>query len=314
MTRGRGASGRRNKDLRAVGHHAGPAGGAVMAEGVVLPDEGTRDCGRWGTTPVPPEELLWLRVWCFRTKEQGFAGGEAPRRPHLRRIPAGGAYKRGGAYAVGSLFYIEKNLRNEFPFVAGGEVVVDAEFVGIRKDLQLVLPAEVQQLPVGAFHGLVGAVVVNAGHLACRQDFDVLRFLCFLDGQECNRGFRVSSVQNIFVRDNDAGLEENRELILQRLGKTLLRGDADFPEGLWSLHRGEEDTALGDVLYGHLLIALAKFFYVLHLFTAMRQPMLDQLQAFDLPVDDGKLLPQDDQRGVDGVVFHVLLNFAQGKT
>ena len=44
MTRGRGASGRRNKDLRAVGHHAGPAGGAVMAEGVVLPDEGTRVC------------------------------------------------------------------------------------------------------------------------------------------------------------------------------------------------------------------------------------------------------------------------------
>lgn len=42
--------------------------------------------------------------------------------------------------------------------------------------------------------------------------------------------------------------------------------------------------------------------------------MLNQLQAFDLPVDDGKLLPQDDQRGVDGVIFHVLLNFAQGKT
>ena len=156
--------------------------------------------------------------------------------------------------------------------------------------------------------------MVNARHLACRQDFDVLCFLCFLDGQECHGGLGVSSVQNIFVRDNDTGLEENRELILQRLRKTLLRGDADFPEGLRSVHRGEEDTALGDVLYGHLLIALAEFFYVLHLFAAMRQPVLNQLQAFNLPVDDGKLLPQDDQRGVDGVIFHVLLNFAQGKT
>lgn len=34
-----------------------------------------------------------------------------------------------------ALFYIEKNLRNEFPFVAGGEVIVDTELVGIRKDL-----------------------------------------------------------------------------------------------------------------------------------------------------------------------------------
>ena len=139
------------------------------------------------------------------------------------------------------------------------------------------LPAEVQQLPVGAFHGLVGAVVVNAGHFACRQDLDVLGFLCFLDGQECHGGLCVSSVQNIFVRYNDTGLEENRELILQRLGKTLLRGDADFPEGLRSVNRGEEDAALRHVFYGHLLIAIAKFFYVLHLFTSMRQPVLNQL-------------------------------------
>lgn len=239
-----------------------------------------------------------------------WTGGEAPRRLRSPAAPITSAEPTPHE----SLFHIEKNLRNEFTFVAGGEVIVDTELVGIRKNLQLVLPAEVQQLPIGALHGLVGAVVVNARHLACRQNFDVLRFLCFLDGQECHGGLGVSSVQNIFVRDNDTGLEEDWELILQCLRKTLLRGDADFPEGLRSVHRGEEDTALGDVLYGHLLIALAEFFYVLHLFAAMRQPVLNQLQAFNLPIDDGKLLPQDDQGAVYGVIFHVLLNFAQGKT
>ena len=45
LTQGRGASGRRNKGLRGVRHHAGPAGGAIWAEGVVPLDEGTRVCG-----------------------------------------------------------------------------------------------------------------------------------------------------------------------------------------------------------------------------------------------------------------------------
>ena len=67
-------------------HHADRAGGAVWAEGVVLPDEEIRVCGRWGTTPAPPAELFGLGAWCFRTKEQGFAGGEAPRRSRRWRV------------------------------------------------------------------------------------------------------------------------------------------------------------------------------------------------------------------------------------
>ena len=47
--------------------------------GVVLPDEETRICGRWGTTSQPPKAHPARPAWCFRTKEQGFAGGEAPR-------------------------------------------------------------------------------------------------------------------------------------------------------------------------------------------------------------------------------------------
>lgn len=44
MTQGRGASGRRNKDLRGVRHHADPAGGVIWVEGVVPPDEEIRVC------------------------------------------------------------------------------------------------------------------------------------------------------------------------------------------------------------------------------------------------------------------------------
>ena len=42
---GRGASGRRNKGLRVVRHHADPAGGAFCLRGVVPLDEGIRVCG-----------------------------------------------------------------------------------------------------------------------------------------------------------------------------------------------------------------------------------------------------------------------------
>jgi len=42
LTQGRGASGRRNKGLRGMRHHAVRAGGAVWLRGVVLPDEEIR--------------------------------------------------------------------------------------------------------------------------------------------------------------------------------------------------------------------------------------------------------------------------------
>lgn len=46
--------------------------------------------------PVAPAALFDSRAWCFRTKEQGFAGCEAPRRPRRRRVlPQGrGASRR----------------------------------------------------------------------------------------------------------------------------------------------------------------------------------------------------------------------------
>ena len=81
MARGRGASGRRNKGLRGMGHHAGRAGGTEIRR--------LRPAPITSPEPTPYE----------------------------------------------ASFYIEKNLRNEFALVAGGKVIVDAELVGIRKNL-----------------------------------------------------------------------------------------------------------------------------------------------------------------------------------
>ena len=81
----RGASGRRNKGLRAVGHHVPAGEGPSDPKDVVLPDEEIRVCGQWGTMSRSPKAHPTRKTWCFRTKEQGFAGGGAPR-PRRRRL------------------------------------------------------------------------------------------------------------------------------------------------------------------------------------------------------------------------------------
>jgi len=78
--RGRGAHRRRNKGLRGEKHHAGLVEGRLVPEGVVPVDEGTRVCGERSTTPSRWNSRLDLMAWCSSTKEQGFAGREAPRR------------------------------------------------------------------------------------------------------------------------------------------------------------------------------------------------------------------------------------------
>lgn len=107
------------------------------------PDEEIRVSGRRGTTPVPPAsskfvEGLLTRRRPLNSPPARYAGGTEIRR--LRPAPITSAEPTPHE----GLFYIEKNLRNKFSFVAGREVIVDAELVGIRKNLQLVLPAEVQ--------------------------------------------------------------------------------------------------------------------------------------------------------------------------
>ena len=106
---GRGARRRRDKGLRGVKHHAGleegrfgPGGvvpvdegtrvcgevkhhagleeGRFEPRGVVPVDEGTRVCGERSTTPDWRKAGSSLGAWCLLTKEQGFAGREAPRR------------------------------------------------------------------------------------------------------------------------------------------------------------------------------------------------------------------------------------------
>ena len=77
---GRGARRRKNKGLRGEKHHAEPPELAFEPGGVVLVDERTRVCGERSTTPNWRKAGSCLGAWCPSTKEQGFAGREAPRR------------------------------------------------------------------------------------------------------------------------------------------------------------------------------------------------------------------------------------------
>ena len=77
---------RRNKVLRGVKHHVSAGVGPSGPGDVVLPDEETRVCGGWSTTSGTPPTLWARETWCLWTKEQGFAGSEAPRPVRRRRF------------------------------------------------------------------------------------------------------------------------------------------------------------------------------------------------------------------------------------
>ena len=87
---GRGARRRRDKGLRGEKHHAEPEELTFEPEGVVLIDERTRVCGERSTTPDRRNSRLGPWAWCSSTKEQWFAGREAPRRVGGRSVRAWG--------------------------------------------------------------------------------------------------------------------------------------------------------------------------------------------------------------------------------
>lgn len=93
----RGAHRRRNKVLRGAEHHVPYAGDALGPKDVVLVDEGIRFCGERSTTPGTSAAPWGPKTWCLTTKEQGFAGGGAPR-PIRRRRPT----PRPAAFPVGN--------------------------------------------------------------------------------------------------------------------------------------------------------------------------------------------------------------------
>ena len=101
-----------------------PGEGRFVPGGVVLVDERTRICGERSTTPDRRNSRLGLGAWCPSTKEQGFAGREAPRR-------AGGT--RVWAWGRGARRRRDKGLRGEkhhagpeeLAFGPGGMVLVD---------------------------------------------------------------------------------------------------------------------------------------------------------------------------------------------
>ena len=87
----RGATRRRNKGSRGVKHHAQLAGGPSAPKDVVPRDGGTRVRGERSTTLNLPEAHPPPKTWCPATKEQGFAGSEAPRPLSRRLHHSGGA-------------------------------------------------------------------------------------------------------------------------------------------------------------------------------------------------------------------------------
>ena len=145
-------------------------------------------CLRYGTVPIPQTGHLsgsFLHLAVRSTKVRGFG-----------RLD------------------IEEDFGNELGFIAGGDVVVDAEFVGIRDDLEALLPAEPEQLAVGELHRFIGAVVVDAGDPSPGQKADVPGLFGFFDGQEGDARFGIAFLQNVFVGDDDAGLKVDGQLVL----------------------------------------------------------------------------------------------------
>ncbi|MBN2934878.1 hypothetical protein [Mogibacterium sp.] len=55
--------------MRGMEHHVHAGRGSSGPGDVVLPDEGTRDCGGWSTTSMSAEAHPDLWTWCFRTKK-----------------------------------------------------------------------------------------------------------------------------------------------------------------------------------------------------------------------------------------------------
>ena len=72
-------------------HHAQLAGGPSAPKDVVPRDGGTRVRGERSTTLNLPEAHPPPKTWCPATKEQGFAGSEAPRPLSRRLHHSGGA-------------------------------------------------------------------------------------------------------------------------------------------------------------------------------------------------------------------------------
>ena len=110
--------------MRGGKHHAGLEEGRFEPRGVVLVDEGTRVCGERSTTPSRRNSRLGLGAWCPSTKEQGFAGREAPRRVGGRPVRAWGrgACRRRDKGLRGEKHHAEPE---EGRFVPGGVVPVD---------------------------------------------------------------------------------------------------------------------------------------------------------------------------------------------
>ena len=101
-----------------------PGEGRFVPGGVVLVDERTRICGERSTTPDRRNSRLGLGAWCPSTKEQGFAGREAPRRIGGRPVRAWGrgARRRRNKGLRGEKHHAEPP---ELTFGPGGVVPVD---------------------------------------------------------------------------------------------------------------------------------------------------------------------------------------------
>lgn len=125
---------------------------------------------------------------------------------------------------------VEFDLGDVFRLVARGDVVVDAELVRVGHDLQGVVCAVLQQLLIRPADGRVVPDVAEAGARSRRKAADVGGAVGLLDRKKGHRRLRVAPGQDVRQRNDDPGLKEDRQLLLEGVRKALLGRDADLLE------------------------------------------------------------------------------------
>lgn len=195
----------------------------------------------------------------------------------------------------------------------GGDIVVDAELVGVGEDLQPMAPAVIEDPLVGAPDRKVVADVAGRDTFPGRQPADIGCAVGLFGRKEGEGGLGVTAVPDLLQRDDYPALEKDRQLVPKPFGKAFFGGDACFPEGVGRVDRLDKQVLFRHLLDRYRLPIPPEGPGGLHLFAPALHPAADQPQFFDLPVDDGQLLFKQGEAGVDVVALHMFLDFREGE-
>ena len=156
--------------------------------------------------------------------------------------------------------------------------------------------------------------MVDAGPPPGRQPEDVLGPVGPLDGQKGEGRLGAAAGPHPLDGHHHPALKKDRQPLVEGIGKALLGGDADLPQGIGGLHRAAEQVLLGGVLQldgagGGGAVGAGGF----HLLAAAPDPAADQPQLGHLLVDDVQLAAQHGKAAVEVVVLHVGPYLLQGE-